>query len=172
MCVFVLRPLSFPYRRIRTRALSSACHTLCNNHKLRNPKKTLLNNQILFRFKKLIIFYAIVDKHYKTIPLSFEKPDLEFLGIFDGTIAYSYHILPTVVILIVRFTWPREFGNYKITQRRLILQYSFSHFPLHLEMVLAFLVCSSHINDPATFLSKDILARSSLLTRGTMNAIG
>ena len=132
----------------------------------------MLNNWHLFRFKKLIIFYAIVDKHYKSIPLSFGKPDLEFFGIFDGTIPYSYHILPSVVILIVRFAWPREFGNCKITPRRLILQYSFSHFPLHLEMILTFLVCSSHINDPATILSKDILARSSLLIRDTMNAIG
>ena len=159
MCVFVFRPLLFPYRGIRTRALTSACHILRNNHKLRNLKRTLLNNWHLFRFKKLIIFYAIVDKHYKSIPLSFGKPDLEFFGIFDGTIPYSYHILPSVVLLIVRFAWPRAFGNYKITQRRSILQYSFSHFSLHLEMVLSFLVCSN------------ILARSSLLTKNTMNAI-
>ena len=143
-CVFVLRPLLFAYRRIKTWALSSVCHILCNTHKLKNPKKkTLLNNWHLFRFKKLIIFYAIVDKHYKSIPLSFGKPDLEFFGIFDGTIPYSYHILPSVVLLIVRFAWPRAFGNYKITQRRSILQYSFSHFSLHLEMVLAFLVCGN-----------------------------
>ena len=114
----------------------------------------MLNNWHLSRLKKLIIFYAIFDKHYKAIPLSFGKPDLEFFGIFDGTIPYSYHILPSVVLLIVRFAWPRAFGNYKITQRRSILQYSFSHFPLHLEMVLAFLVCSNHINDPATFFIK------------------
>ena len=116
----------------------------------------MLNNSHLFRFKKLIIFYAIVNKHYKTIPLSFEKPDLKFFGIFNGAIRYSYQILPSVVLLIVHFAWPRVFRNNKITQRRSTLQYSFLHFPLYLELVLAFLVCSSHVNDLATSFHRKI----------------
>ena len=126
----------------------------------------MLNNWHLFRLKKLIIFYAIVDKHYKTIPLSFEKSELKFLGTFDGTIPYSYHILPSVVLLIMHFVWPRAFDNYKITQRRPILQYSFSHFFLHMEMVLAFPVCSNHINDLTAFFIERYTCKIFLVNKG------
>ena len=70
MCIFVLRPSLFPYRGIRTRALTSACHILCNNRKQRNQKKkkkTLLNSWHLFRFKKLIIHSIVLWKIWSGI---------------------------------------------------------------------------------------------------------
>ena len=49
------------------------------------------------------------------------------------------------------------FHAVKITQRRPILQYSFSHFPLNLEIqLLAFIVCSNDINNSTTFFHQKL----------------
>ena len=44
--------------------------------------------------------------------------NLDFFGIFDGTIPYNYHMLPSVSLPTMRFAWPRAYCNCKITQGR------------------------------------------------------